>query len=95
MPEVHFRVRWPDDQVEVCYSPSTVIKQVLAAGETYGLADFLARSEDGLTRASERVREVHGFPCSNAAAQLGRIRRTAATFADRPEARVTVEAFDG
>lgn len=94
MPDVRFRVRWPDDQVEVCYSPSTVIKEVLAPGETYSLADFLARSEDGLNRASERVREVYGFACSSANDQLLKIRETAAAFADRPDAQVTVEAFE-
>ena len=95
MPEVRFRVRWPDDHVEVCYSPSTVIKEVFTPGEAYSLADFLARSEDGLNRASERVRQVYGFACSSANDQLLRIRESAASFADLPDAQVTIEAFEG
>jgi len=94
LPEVRFRVRWPDERVEVCYSPSTVIKEVFKPGEAYSLADFLARSEDGLTRASDRVRQLHGFACANANNQLIEIRRSAAAFADLPDARVTVEAFE-
>jgi uncharacterized repeat protein (TIGR04042 family) len=95
MPEVRFHVRWPDDRSEACYSPSSAIKQVFAAGERYRLSDFMARAEAGLTRASERVREVHGHPCSRAAAQLQRLRATATTFADHSDAHVTVERIDG
>lgn len=95
MPEVRFRVRWPDDRVEVCYSPSTAIKEVFAPGETYPLADFLARSEAGLGRASERVRQVYGYACSSANDQLIRIRETAAAYAALPDAHVTIEAFEG
>jgi len=95
MPEVRFRVRWPDQRVEVCYSPSTAIKSVFTPGHAYALADFLARSETGLARAGERVREVYGFACSSAADQLAQIRQTAAAYADLPDAQVTVEAFEG
>jgi uncharacterized repeat protein (TIGR04042 family) len=94
MPEVRFRVRWPDGRVEVCYSPSTVIKDVFAAGETYGLAAFLARSEEGLRRASERVREVHGFACARSSAQLRTLRESASAYAGLPDPKVTVEGFE-
>jgi uncharacterized repeat protein (TIGR04042 family) len=94
MPEVRFRVRWPDGRVEVCYSPSTVIKEVFAAGHAYGLAEFLARSEDGLGRASERVREVHGFRCANASRQLQTLRDTASAYAGLSDPEVTVEGFE-
>jgi uncharacterized repeat protein (TIGR04042 family) len=95
MPEVRFRIRWPDSRTELCYSPSTVIKDVFAAGESYPLADFMARAEAGLTRASARVKAVHGHACASAAAQLQRLRATAATFADHSDPRVTVERIDG
>lgn len=95
MPEVRFRVRWPDDTVETCYSPSTAIKAVFEPGATYSLAEFLARSEQGLTAASERVRQVYGYACSSAMDQLSRIRLAAAPFADRPDASVTIEALEG
>ena len=39
-------------------------------GCAYPLAEFLVRSEEGLNRASERVRQVHGFACSSAHDQL-------------------------
>ena len=35
MPETLFRIRWPDGEAETCYSPFTVIKDHLAAGQTY------------------------------------------------------------
>jgi uncharacterized repeat protein (TIGR04042 family) len=95
MPEVRFRIRWPDDRLEICYSPSTAIKTVFEPGRAYPLADFLARSEEGLNRASERVRQVYGFACSSAHAQLLSLRETAARYADLPDAHVTVEAFEG
>jgi uncharacterized repeat protein (TIGR04042 family) len=94
MPEVRFRVRWPDGRAQLCYSPSTVIKAVFAAGETYSLAAFLARAEDGLRRASERVREVHGFACARSSAQLQTLRETASAYAGLPDPKVTVEGFE-
>ncbi|OZA93997.1 MAG: hypothetical protein B7X67_27305, partial [Rhizobiales bacterium 39-66-18] len=64
MPEMRFHIRWPDGTKEACYSPSLVIKDHFAPGETYTLADFLAKSRDALTTASERVRAKYGRPCS-------------------------------
>ena len=59
MPEMHFRIRWPDGTSETCYSPSLVIKDYFAVGATYPLADFLERSRTALNIASERVqREI-------------------------------------
>lgn len=94
MPEMRFEVRWPDGATELCYSPSLVIKDHLAAGGRYALADFLARSRTALTIASERVREKYGFPCSRALGQLARIEAAAARFATDPNAQVTVLGFD-
>jgi uncharacterized repeat protein (TIGR04042 family) len=67
---------------------------VFEPGCAYPLADFLARSEEGLNRASERVRQVHGFACSRAHHQLLSLRETAARYTDLPDAHVTVEAFE-
>ena len=78
MPEVLFTVRWPDRHEERCYSPSTVVREHLAAGERYPLDEFLARAGRALEEASERVRARYGHPCGNAAAQLESLRRTAA-----------------
>ena len=35
MPEMLFRIRWPDGTAEDCYSPSLVIKDFFAPGESY------------------------------------------------------------
>ncbi len=66
MPEMHFRVRWPDDSVSDCYSPSLVVKEHLQAGSRYRLADFVERSATALNIGSERVREKYGFACASA-----------------------------
>jgi uncharacterized repeat protein (TIGR04042 family) len=94
MPEMHFRVRWPDGTSESCYSPSLVVKDYFVPGGSYSLEDFLARSRTALAIASERVREKYGHLCSLAAAQLARIEDTASVFAGMPSARVIVESFE-
>jgi uncharacterized repeat protein (TIGR04042 family) len=92
MPETHFRVRWPDGGVEVCYSPSTIIKQFFVLGRPYALDDFLDISRCALHAASERVREEYGMGCSRAMAQLDAIEARAKT--QPPDgAPVLVEAF--
>lgn len=70
MPEVLFRVRWPDDTTSECYSPSRAITHFLDAGTVYALDDFLVRSRAGLMAASERVRARYGHRCTRAEAQL-------------------------
>ncbi len=92
MPEVHFRVRWPDGAVETCYSPSTVIRDFFAVGQAYPLPDFVARSRSGLHAASERVRAIYGMGCSRAMAQLAAI-EARADAQPQGDATVLVEAF--
>jgi uncharacterized repeat protein (TIGR04042 family) len=94
MPEMRFLIRWPDGRAESCYSPSLVVKDYLAPGETYRLADFLERSRAMLNIASERVRAKYGFACSSAMDQLARIETAAEAFSHLPDARVTVDAFE-
>jgi uncharacterized repeat protein (TIGR04042 family) len=94
MPEMHFRIRWPDGTTENCYSPSLVIKDFLSVGASYPLSEFLARSRTALEIASERVREKYGWSCSRAQAQLKRIEAAAKVFAAMPDARVVVDAFE-
>jgi uncharacterized repeat protein (TIGR04042 family) len=94
MPEMLFTIRWPDGTAEQCYSPSLVVKEHLAVGATYPVAEFLARSRTALSIASERVRDRYGFACSRAMAQLARIEAAAACFAASAGAGVTVTAFD-
>lgn len=94
MPEMRFLIRWPDGAAEHCYSPSLVIREFFAPGQSYALADFLQRSRTALNIAGDRVQAKYGYACPRAAAQLARIETVAKTFADRPEAHVTVEAFE-
>jgi uncharacterized repeat protein (TIGR04042 family) len=92
MPEMRFHVRWPDGRREACYSPSLVVKDFLAPGESYSLDDFVEKTRAALTIASERVREKYGFACSSALDQLARIEATAKRH--ESGGRVTVETFE-
>ena len=83
MPEMHFRVHWPNGAVETCYSPSLVIKDYFSPGETYALADFVERSRTALTIASDRVLATYGHACSRAKAQFAIIGSVVWTFAER------------
>ncbi|NKF23052.1 MSMEG_0570 family nitrogen starvation response protein [Solimonas marina] len=94
MPEVRFVVRWPDAQRERCYSPSSTVRDFFTPGIAYPLAEFVTRSRNALTLASERVRQRYGYACSSAAEQLAQIEQTAARFAGQQDAQVTVEAFE-
>jgi uncharacterized repeat protein (TIGR04042 family) len=94
MPEMLFHIVWPDGAREACYSPSLVVKEHFVSGESYDVADFLARSRAALHVASERVRARYGFPCSRALGQLDRLERTALHFTANPDARVAVERFE-
>jgi uncharacterized repeat protein (TIGR04042 family) len=94
MPEMRFHVRWPDGTTENCYSPSLVIKDFLAVGASYPLAEFLTRSRTALDIASERVKEKYGWHCSRAQAQLARIEAAAKGFAALPDARVIIDRFE-
>jgi len=93
MPEMHFDVRWPDDSVSQCYSPSLIVKEYLEVGQRYPLAEFVERSRTALNIGSERVREKFGFTCSSAMDQLARIETAAKRFEGDERAEVTVEAF--
>jgi uncharacterized repeat protein (TIGR04042 family) len=93
MPEMHFLVRWPDESVQRCYSPSLVIKDFFTPSESYPVAEFVQRSRTALDIASERVRLKYGYGCAHAVVQLEQIERVALRF-DAPDARVTVEAFE-
>ncbi|MFA5017510.1 MAG: MSMEG_0570 family nitrogen starvation response protein [Methylobacter sp.] len=95
MPEIRFRVRWPDESTSLCYSPSQVVKDFFNPGETYELDDFLARSRAALQIASERVRQKYGYTCSSAMTQLAEIETIASRFSEIENPKVLVEAFIG
>ena len=80
MPEATFRIRWPDGREESCYSPSTVIFDHLAAGETYTVSEFLERTRKALDLAALRVEAKFGYRCTSADAQAATIATTARKF---------------
>jgi uncharacterized repeat protein (TIGR04042 family) len=94
MPEMHYRVRWPDETESTCYSPSLVIKDFFQPGERYALPDFLTRVREATHIASERVRAKYGFACSRANDQLQDIETQAARYRDLPQAHVDMLSFD-
>nr|WP_315248291.1 MSMEG_0570 family nitrogen starvation response protein [uncultured Duganella sp.] len=93
MPEVRFTVRWPDDSLSECYSPSTVIHDFLQADSRYALEDFMARCRTALTLASERVRLKYGYACSSAMDQLNQLEIRALSYQSDPSAAVTLVAL--
>jgi len=95
MPEMHFRVEWPNGHVERCYSPSYVVEEHLAVGESYSVTDFVARARTALEIGSERVQAKYGFACSSALDQLRTIEETAAALAPTErDGRVRVLEFE-
>ena len=88
MPEMTFTVRWPDESVQHCYSPSLVVHDHLTAGTDYPVVEFLDRATTALTTASDRVRAKYGMACTSALAQLDDLTTRAARYA--PDAPVRV-----
>ena len=86
-------ITWPDGHSEECYSPSLVIRDFLAEGESYSVADFLDRSRKALTIASDRVEAKYGYPCSLARGQLARIEHAAGAYLPDADARIRCETF--
>jgi uncharacterized repeat protein (TIGR04042 family) len=96
MPEMHFVVRWPDRSELRCYSPSLVVRDFLEVGQSYPVEDFVRRSREMLTIASERVKAKYGFYCTAAMDQLGQIEAHASRYdASSPVAVVRFELPDG
>jgi putative flavoprotein involved in K+ transport len=94
MPEMHFRIEWPNGKNEDCYSPSYVIEEYLTVGSSYPVEEFVARVRTALEIASERVQARYGFACSSALDQLAAVQRTAAELSPEQRGRdVRVLAF--
>jgi uncharacterized repeat protein (TIGR04042 family) len=94
MPELRFRIRWPDATEQTCYSPSTVIKEHFTTSQIYDLPDFLARCHLALHQASDRVQARYGMPCSRALGQLADIEHRAMRFSALADAHITVLGFN-
>lgn len=94
MPDLTFRIRWPNGDEEACYSPSSIIRNFFQEGEAYPLDEFVDLIEKAFEAASERVRAVHGYPCSRAASQLATLKTRSNAFETYPDATVTFLRFD-
>jgi uncharacterized repeat protein (TIGR04042 family) len=93
MPEMSFRLRWPDASETLNYSPSSVIRNHFRAGETYAVPEFLERARAAMEAASARVQDKYGFPCARARATFAAIEQHSAAFAEEPAAAVTIVEF--
>jgi uncharacterized repeat protein (TIGR04042 family) len=94
MPEMRFIVRWPDGEIERCYSPSTVVRDALEPGRDYPVSEFLESARAALEVANERVRARFGMGCAQAVNQITLLESRAADFAGQPGALVRVEGFE-
>jgi uncharacterized repeat protein (TIGR04042 family) len=93
MPEIRFRVQWPDGTQEECYSPSLVVKEYFTPNREYDLLDFVERSQSALQIASNRVLAKYGMPCSLALSQLKSIESTASRYQNTLDPKVRVIRF--
>lgn len=93
MPEVNFKIQWPDGQQETCYSPSLIVKKYFEPGQTYTVNEFVEKSRASLTIASDRVQAAYGFPCSRALGQLKKIETTAQQYQNPTSETVSFIAF--
>ena len=87
MPELNFFISWPDGKTEICYSPSTIVRNYFIPETSYPLPEFLTRCRTALTAASDRVQQIYGSPCSVALGELARIEATAARYDSTAEIR--------
>ena len=93
MPEINYTIQWPDGSQQNCYSPSLVIKQYFNPGETYELAEFVAKSRTALNIASDRVKAAYGFPCGRALGQIQQIESKAVEYENLSEPKVLFIEF--
>jgi uncharacterized repeat protein (TIGR04042 family) len=91
MPEMYFKVQFPDGRAERCYSPSLVVRELLSEGAEYPNYEFMARTRAALTIAAERVKTKYGFYCSAALDQLARLEELTAGM--EPSAPIRVLSF--
>ena len=80
MPEMHFRVEWPDGKQEDYYSPSLVIKEYFSEATDYSVEEFLEKARISLKIASDRVLAKYGFACGRAMGSLQRIEQSAGQY---------------
>ncbi|MEA5412877.1 MSMEG_0570 family nitrogen starvation response protein [Synechococcus sp. BA-120 BA3] len=83
MPEVELTLEWPDGGRSRLYSPSTVILEHLAPGQTVTVAELRSRGILALRQASERVRARYGFACTRADEEERRLLAQAGRYGDQ------------
>ena len=93
MPEIHFKIQWPDGKPETCYSPSLIVKEYFSPNSEYKLEDFVMRSRTALNIASDRVLAKYGMPCSRALGQLRQIETAASAYQHFPDPKVQFLQF--
>ncbi len=93
MPEIRFQITWPDNSQDSCYSPSLIVKEYFQPNTAYDLVDFVERSREALTIASDRVKAKYGYPCGLALGQLQDIEAKASRFAQLEQPKVKVVRF--
>jgi len=93
MPEMRFKIQWPDGSQEICYSPSLVIKDYFVPEREYALTEFVEKARTALTIASDRVQAKYGMPCSLALGQLQAIETKSTQYSNLPQPNVRVLQF--
>lgn len=93
MPEIRFKIQWPDGSQDICYSPSLVVKDYFTPNCEYDLEDFVERSRTALQIASDRVKLKYGRPCGLALGQLEDIILKSAEYKNFTEPKVQVIQF--
>jgi uncharacterized repeat protein (TIGR04042 family) len=88
MPEIRFKVEWPDGSQDTCYSPSLVVKDYFSPDRDYDLDDFVQRSRQALQIASDRVEAKYGRPCGLALGQLEAIEQKSTQFSSEGKVRL-------
>ena len=94
MPEMRFHVRWPDGEVESCYSPSTTITNHFVVGSDYPLDVFVETARTALFAANERVRARFGMGCAHAMAQIEMIEQRASQLRHLTDPMVHIIGFE-
>lgn len=93
MPEIRFKIQWPDGSQDVCYSPSLVVKDYFTPECEYDLEDFVERSRTALQIASDRVKLKYGSPCGLALGQLEDIIMKSSEYKNFTQPKVQVIQF--
>ncbi|ELR98208.1 MSMEG_0570 family nitrogen starvation response protein [Gloeocapsa sp. PCC 73106] len=94
MPEINFKIEWPDGSQQICYSPSLVVKKYFEPGEDYNLEEFVQKCRTSLTIASDRVKAAYGFPCSKAMGQIQQIEFLAGQYTHLSDPKVRFLGFE-